>query len=104
MNRGVLIHFLSFGMLENTPVGRYILTLLLAQAELELSQIVGRTQPARERARLKPGYREGRKPKYTKKQISHALELLKGKTYKEVEDITGISKSTLIRALRDKKE
>ena len=104
MNRGVLIHFLSFGMLENTPVGRYILTLLLAQAELELSQIVGRTQPARERARLKPGYREGRKPKYTKKQITHARELLESKTYKEVEDITGISKSTLIRALRDKKE
>ena len=27
MNRGVLIHFLSFGLLENTPTGHYILTL-----------------------------------------------------------------------------
>lgn len=98
MNRGILIHFLSFGMLENTPTGHYVLTLLLANAELELSQIVSRTQPARERARLKPGYKEGRKPKYSKKQIAHAIELLETKTYKEIEDITGISKSTLIRA------
>lgn len=98
MNRGVLIHFLSFGMLENTPTGHYVLTLLLANAELELSQIVKRTQPARARARKKPGYQDGRPKKYSKKQISHAIELLETKTYKEVEEITGISKSTLIRA------
>ena len=105
MNRGVLIHFLSFGMLENTPVGRYILTMLLAQAELELSQIVGRTQPARERARLKkPGYRDGRPKKYSKKKIEHALFLLETRTYREVEELTGISKSTLVRALREKLE
>ena len=102
MNRGVLIHFLSFGMLENTPTGHYVLTLLLANAELELSQIVSRTQPARRRARKKPGYRDGRPPKYSKKQLSHALELLEDKTYKEVEEITGISKSTLIRAIRNR--
>lgn len=101
MNREVLIHFLSFGLLENTPVGRYILTLLLAQAELELSQIVSRTQPARARARKKPGYQEGRPKKYSKKQIAHAMELLETKTYKEVEEITGISKSTLIRQRRE---
>lgn len=101
MNRGVLIHFLSFGMLENTPTGHYILTLLLANAELELSQIVSRTQPARERARKKPGYQDGRPKKYSKKQITHALELLETKTYKEVEEITGISKSTLIRAVKE---
>ena len=104
MNRGILIHFLSFGMLENTPTGHYVLTLLLANAELELSQIVNRTQPARERARKKPGYQDGRPPKYNKKQIAHALELLEIKTYKEVEEITGISKSTLIRALRKQTE
>lgn len=101
MSRGVLIHFLSFGMLENTPTGHYVLTLLLANAELELSQIVNRTQPARERARKKPGYQDGRPKKYSKKQIAHALELLETKTYKEVEEITGISKSTLIRAVRE---
>ena len=103
MNRGVLIHFLSFGMLENTPTGHFILTLLLANAELELSQIVTRTQPARARARKKAGYQDGRPKKFSKKQISHALELLETMTYREVEEITGISKSTLIRAAREKK-
>lgn len=102
MDRGVLIHFLSFGLLENTPTGRFVLTLLLAQAELEVAQITGRTQPARERAKGQPGYKDGRPPKYSKKQIQHALELLKSHTYKEVEELTGISKSTLIRARRDR--
>jgi hypothetical protein len=37
-------------------------------------------------------------PKYGKKQIEHALKLLETDSYKQFEDITGISKSTLIRA------
>lgn len=98
MDKGVLIHFLSFGLLENTPVGKFVLTLLLAQAEMEVSMIQHRTQPARARARKKPGYREGRPKKYTKKQITHAMELLETRSYSDVENLTGISKSTLIRA------
>lgn len=98
MRRGVLIHFLSFGLLENTPMGHYVLTLLLASAEFEVAQLVARTQPARMAARKRGGYHDGRPPKYSKKQINHALELLEQHTYKEVEGMTGISKSTLIRA------
>jgi len=101
MNRGILIHFLSFGLLENTPTGRYVLTMLLANAELEVAQITARTQPARAKAKQRPGYRDGRPPKYSKRQIRHALELLQNHTYKEVEDMTGISKSTLIRAQKN---
>lgn len=100
MSRGILIHFLSFGLLENTPTGRYVLTMLLAQAELEVSQITARTQPAREKAKSRPGYRDGRPPKYSKKQLRHAVNLLQEHSYKEVEEMTGISKSTLIRAKR----
>ena len=98
MDRGILIHFLSFGLLENTPTGRYVLTMLLAQAELEVAQITARTQPAKRKAMSRPGYHDGRPPKYSRRQLQHALELLQEKTYKEVEEITGISKSTLIRA------
>ena len=98
MDRGILIHFLSFGMLENTPVGRYVLTMLLANAELEVGQIKARTQPAKERAKSRPGYRDGRPLKYSKRQLEHAMELLADHTYSEVSEITGISKSTLIRA------
>lgn len=101
MDRGILIHFLSFGLLENTPTGRYVLTMLLANAELEVAQIVSRTQPARLKAKGRPGYRDGRPPKYSKKQLKHAIDLLQQHTYKEVEQMTGISKSTLIRAQKE---
>ena len=49
-------------------------------------------------ARLNPEYRDGRKKKYSRAQIKHALELLESHSYKQVESLTGISKSTLIRA------
>ncbi|MBR3952685.1 MAG: helix-turn-helix domain-containing protein [Oscillospiraceae bacterium] len=43
-------------------------------------------------------FKDGRPKKYTPIQIEHALSLLSyGKSYKEVEAITGISKSTLLR-------
>ena len=49
-------------------------------------------------AKQNPDFREGRPKKYSRKQIEHALELLDNNSYKQVEDLTGISKSTLIRA------
>jgi transposase len=49
-------------------------------------------------ARQNPNFKDGRPKKYTPIQIEHALSLLSsGKSYKEVEAITGISKSTMIR-------
>ena len=42
--------------------------------------------------------------KYSKKQIEHALQLLESNSYKQVEAMTGISKSTLIRAVRKQKQ
>ena len=58
--RGVKVHILNIGLIENTLTGNLILT-----------------------------------------QINHALELLNsGSSYRQVEAMTGISKSTLIRARR----
>lgn len=45
---------------------------------------------------------EGRPRKYSKKQIEHAIQLKEKYTYREVEEMTGISKSTLIRARRER--
>jgi DNA invertase Pin-like site-specific DNA recombinase len=45
-------------------------------------------------------YREGRPKKFGKKQIKHALDLLRHYFYSEVEKKTGISVSTLVRAKR----
>ena len=44
-------------------------------------------------------FKDGRPKKFTQEQIELALGLLRdGKTYREVERMTGISKSTMVRA------
>lgn len=102
------VHVLNVGLLEDTAMGQFFLTTLLAVAELERNQIIERTQSgkamAKERAK-KEGrvFREGRPKKYNPKKIDHALDLLETHSYREVEELTGISKSTLIRARRNHK-
>lgn len=97
-NNGVAVHVLNVGLLENTTMGKFFLTTLLAVAELERNMIIERTQTGKAIAKQNPDFKEGRPRVYNKKQIAHALELLTGMSYKQVEEITGISKSTLIRA------
>ena len=82
-------------------MGKFFLTTLLAVSEIERNIIIERTQAGKEIAKQDPNFKEGRPSKYSKKQIEHALELLESKTYKQVEQLTGISKSTLIRAKRN---
>ena len=99
--RGVKVHILNMGLVENTLTGNLILTVMLAFAEYERGMIVERTQTGRAIARQNPNYKEGRPKKYSQGQISHALSLLEeGRTFRQVEELTGISKSTMIRARR----
>ena len=98
-DRGIRVHILNMGLVENTLTGNLILTVMLAFAEYERGMIVERTQTGKAVARQDPNFREGRPKKYTACQLHHAIELLEsGKSYKQVEAMTGISKSTLIRA------
>lgn len=98
------VHVLNVGLLEDTAMGQFFITTLLAVAELERNQIIERTQSGKAIAKQNPDYREGRPKTYTKKQIDHALSLLDNNSYKQVEQMTGISKSTLIRAKRKLQE
>lgn len=102
--RGVKVHVLNMGIVEDTPTGRLILNIMLAFAEFERDMIVERTQEGKAIAKKRPGFREGRPRKYSKKQIEHAIKLKdeEGYSYKQVEEMTGISKSTLIRAKRER--
>ena len=95
--RDIKVHVLNIGLLENTSMGNFFITTLLAVAELERSMIIERTQAGKEVARTKAGFREGRPP-LPEKKLLYAMELLKTHSYKEVTDITGISKATLWRA------
>lgn len=100
-NRNVSIHVLNLGLLENTTMGKFFLTTLLAVAEMERNLIIERTQAGKEIAKQKENYREGRPKKFTKEQLDNALSMLSvngGKySFKDVERLLGISKSTLIR-------
>lgn len=96
-DRGIKVHVLKTGLLDNTPTGHMIRNVLLSFAEFERSLIMERTREGKEIARKKPGYREGRPKKYGKKQMDHAMQLLEDHSYTQVAELTGISKSTLAR-------
>jgi len=94
--KDVKVHVLNIGLLENTSMGNFFITTLLAVAELERNMIIERTQAGKEVARTKAGFREGRPP-IPKEKIQLAITLLEKHSYKEVEMMTGISKATLVR-------
>lgn len=99
--KNVSIHVLNVGLLENTTMGKFFLTTLLAVAEMERNMIIERTRAGKDIAKQKVGYKEGRPLKYSTAQLDNALSMLSvnGGTYsyKGVERLLGISKSTLIR-------
>ena len=90
--RGIRVHILNMGLVENTLTGNLILTVMLAFAEYERGTIVERTQTGRAIARQDPNFRDGRPKKFTPEQIELALSLLaQGKTYRQITTMTGIS-------------
>ena len=98
IERGIKVYILNIGVMDNTPSSKLIRNVFFAFAEFKRDMIVERTMEGKAIAKQNPDFREGRPKKYSRKQIEHALELLDNNSYKQVEDLTGISKSTLIRA------
>lgn len=102
--RGVTIHILNMGIADNTPMGRLMVTMLLAFAEFERDMIVERTQAGKAIAREKGIQVDGRPKKFSPVQINHALKLLdECNSFTQVAEMTGISKATLVRARRESK-
>ncbi len=62
LERGIAVHILNMGLIENTPTGRLILNVLLSFAEFERDMIVERTSEGKALAKAtNPDYKEGRK-------------------------------------------
>ena len=99
--KGVSVHVLNVGLLEDTTMGKFFLTTLLAVAEMERNMIIERTQNGKAIAKQKEGFTEGRPKKSTEKQIKYALSLLSvnggNNSYRQVEELTGINRRTLAR-------
>lgn len=98
MEQGITINVLNLGVLNSNSTNTLLRNILLAFAQFERDMIVERTMEGKAIAKTREGYREGRPKKFNKEQIELAMQLLKEHSYKEVENMTGISKSTLIRA------
>ena len=98
LKKDIIVHILNIGIMDSTPTGKLIRNILFSFAEFERDMIVERTQEGKAIAKQNPEFTEGRPKKYSRQQINHALELLENHSYKQVCQMTGISKSTLIRS------
>lgn len=62
LNRGVSVHILNMGLIDNTHTGKLIVTILLAFAEFERNMIVERTTAGKAIAKANnPDWKAGRK-------------------------------------------
>ena len=103
MKKGIKVHILNIGLLDNTPTGKLIANIMLAFAQFERDMIIERTQAGKAIAKQKADFVDGR-PRIPASQTDHALELLEeGLSYKQVARKTGISISTLARRVREKR-
>jgi DNA invertase Pin-like site-specific DNA recombinase len=72
MERGVTVRVLNMGTLENTPVGRMMVSVMFAMAEFERDMIVQRTQEGLAVARQREGFHEGRPAKLVDSDVVRA--------------------------------
>lgn len=101
LGRGISVHVLNMGLVEDTPTGRLVLTIMMAFAEYERDMIIERLNDGKAEAKAKnPDYKEGRKyldvpeldsyrervdsGKMTVKAACEALGISRSKWYKEV--------------------
>ena len=104
LDKGVNVHVLNMGLIDDSPIGRVIVNVLLAFAQFERDLIVERTQAGKAIARTRDGFREGRPPiPEARKAAAVRMVLDQQMTYKEAAEAVGISTSTLTRAVRAEK-
>jgi DNA invertase Pin-like site-specific DNA recombinase len=87
LDRGIAVHVLNMGLVDNTPTGRLILQIMLSFAEFEREMIKERTAAGKAIARQKPGYKEGRPKQITPEIIK---QIKKGVSWEDL----GISRTT----------
>ena len=103
INRGIKVNILNIGMMDNTPASKLIRNIFFSFAEFERDMIIERTQEGKAIAKEKDSFHEGRLKEYTTTQIDMAIGLLEKYSYSDVEKMTQISKSTLVRAVRERR-
>lgn len=105
LSRGVRVNILNIGMLDNTPNSKLIRNIFFSFAEFERDMIYERTQEGKAIARQRADFREGRPRKFNPEKVEEALNYIEeGNSYKKASEIYGISKTTLIRRMQERKD
>lgn len=104
--KGVRLHLLDIGMIDNTDIGELIFKIMLSFAEFEKNRIVERMADGRERAKAKNGGKnvQGRK-KLNNEKKEAVIELYKtgNYTYNQIISITGVSRGKVGDFIREYK-
>lgn len=87
----------------STPTGKLVITVLAAIAQFERDIIVARTREGLAAARARG--RVGGRPRLDSRKVDSAVRLYQGQQHsmREIQDLTGVSPSTLYRHLRNMK-
>lgn len=86
VDRGIKVNILNMGIADNTPMGKVMVTVMLAFAEYERDMIVERTSDGKTYKREHdPAWREGRKP------VNIGVELFQSYRQKQREGIMTVS-------------
>lgn len=98
-SKGVNLVSLKESIDTNSPTGKLLFTLMSAIAQFERNVIADRTREGLKAARARG--RTGGRPGADPEQVKKAVKLYKTEQYsiKEIEELTGIKKSTLYRNL-----
>lgn len=104
-SKGASLKSLQDGWLDTStenPMSDFLLTVMGALAEMERKQTIKRVKEGMQVAKAK-GKDIGR-PKKSSVKVDHAISLYDagGHTAKEIEEITGISRSTLYRRIKER--
>lgn len=95
LERGVAVHVLNMGLMDNTPTGKLIRNVMLAFAEFERDCIVERCNEGKTEAKLKnPEYKEGRKPLEEEKIEQVKSYIDNGYSISKACNLVGIGRTT----------
>ena len=104
ISRGVKVHILNMGMMDNTPTGKLIRSIMFAFAEFERDMIVQRTMEGKAVARQRDGYREGRPAvEYDKRKLArlHADVLAGALSASDAAEKLGVSRAKWYRIVKE---
>ena len=78
IEKGVKVHILNIGIMDNTPSSKLIRNIFFSFAEFERDMIIERTQAGKEIAKQSPDYREGRPSKRTPEFEAYLAKVERG--------------------------